>query len=75
LDDIKERLKKAGFVGNGKEKLRSGTTGQLIDGMVFMGPVPIMKLPHIAEAKMHARNGNPHIYVVCRYIFCFCWPR
>lgn len=62
-DNLIEELEKAGFHRHGSERMRDGTTGELMDCWVYTGPIYYNQLPHIAEEKIQARGGHGRIDV------------
>jgi DNA-directed RNA polymerase subunit B len=54
-----ELLHKHGFASDGAEKLCDGRTGLPLPGRVFMGVGSVVRLSHIASAKLHARQYGP----------------
>ncbi len=51
----------AGFSYSGKDSLTSGTSGEPIEALIFMGPVYYQKLKHMVQDKMHARARGPRV--------------
>lgn len=49
-------LKKHGYMANGEEVLYSGTTGERMQGTVFMGPTYYQRLKQLVSDKYHARS-------------------
>jgi DNA-directed RNA polymerase beta subunit len=48
-----------GFSSNGRETLCSGKTGRMMECPIFIGPIGMSVLKHIAEDKMRARYMGP----------------
>ena len=51
----------AGFSYSGKDALTSGTSGDPLEALIFMGPVYYQKLKHMVVDKMHARAKGPRV--------------
>jgi DNA-directed RNA polymerase II subunit RPB2 len=58
--DICSVLHKLGFQRHGNERMISGTTGELMEAAVFMGPTYYQRLKHMVADKVHSRNTGPH---------------
>lgn len=54
--DIRERMLAMGLQEYGYERLRDPRTGELLPGRVAVGILPVLRLPHIPECKVHARG-------------------
>jgi len=57
-----EELKKCGwktYNRYGWERMYSGTTGEMMDAQVFIGPTYYQRLKHLVSNKMHARAFGP----------------
>ena len=52
---------KNGFSYSGKDMLTSGSTGEPLEALIFMGPVYYQKLKHMVVDKMHARARGPRV--------------
>ena len=50
-----------GFSYSGKDMLTSGSTGDPLEALIFMGPVYYQKLKHMVLDKMHARARGPRV--------------
>ena len=50
-----------GFSYSGKDMLTSGSTGEPLQALIFMGPVYYQKLKHMVLDKMHARARGPRV--------------
>ncbi len=50
-----------GFSYSGKDMLTSGSTGEPLEALIFMGPVYYQKLKHMVLDKMHARARGPRV--------------
>jgi DNA-directed RNA polymerase beta subunit len=59
MDEIKSILRNNGFDEYGDEYLYNGLTGRKIKTKIFIGPVYYMRLKHMVEDKIHARNTGP----------------
>jgi len=59
-EEIKKKLKEAGFMPDGKMKLFDGRTGQCFKEKVVVGYIYIMKLNHLVEDKIHQRSIGPY---------------
>lgn len=56
---LMEILGKLGFERCGGEMLHDGTTGELLECMIMMGPIFYGKLDHMVCKKVHARARGP----------------
>jgi len=61
LGEAGAALAAAGYSYLGKDSLTSGTTGEPLPGLVFMGPVYYQRLKHMVLDKMHARATGPRV--------------
>ncbi len=50
-----------GFSYSGKDQLTSGSSGEPLEALIFMGPVYYQKLKHMVLDKMHARARGPRV--------------
>ncbi|ATG97659.1 DNA-directed RNA polymerase subunit beta [Mesoplasma lactucae] len=57
LDDI---MKEAGMTNFGKVKLIDGATGEPMDKPIAVGVMYMLKLSHMVDDKLHARNVGPY---------------
>ena len=48
-----------GYDMHGREKLRMGTTGEEIEGLVYVGPIQYQALKHHVKDKIQARQRGP----------------
>jgi DNA-directed RNA polymerase beta subunit len=55
VDEISDALVHLGFHPYGDRVMRSGTTGKLLNSLIFMGPTFIQKLKHMVDDKIRAR--------------------
>jgi len=67
-EDVKNYLEEAGYSRTGKVKLIDGRTGQPFDNPVTVGRMYMLKLHHLVDEKVHAREildsrGNPTVEV------------
>ena len=58
-DDIKKNLIENGFRPDGYETFYDGTTGQLIQGEIYVGIIAYRRLYHMVKNKMQARARGP----------------
>lgn len=59
IEEIEEILTLNGYNYSGKDIFYSGTTGKILTGYVFFGPVYYQKLKHMVADKIHARARGP----------------
>lgn len=55
LEKVCQALTQCGYDGQGWETMICGTTGEMMDAKVFIGPTYYQKLKHMVEDKHHAR--------------------
>ncbi len=60
LKDVKNRLKEANLPISGKATLYDGLTGQEFDQQITVGYTYMLKLSHLVEDKLHARDIGPY---------------
>lgn len=56
VDDVAAIVKQYGFQKHGNEAMISGTTGEMLQSQVFMGPIFYQRLKHMVEYKYFARR-------------------
>ena len=59
IEDMFTDLHALGYQRQGNEKLINGTTGNMMDATVFIGPTYYQKLRHMVEDKIHSRARGP----------------
>lgn len=59
-EELIEIMDKAGMKNFGKEVLIDGQTGEKIDNPVSVGVMYMLKLSHMVDDKLHARNVGPY---------------
>ncbi len=60
IDQINERMKRAGLPENGSTYLYNGETGERFDQPATVGYIYMLKLHHMVDDKMHARSIGPY---------------
>ena len=60
METIQDELEKNGLRRDGKSVVYDGKTGAKLENDVVVGVMSIMKLNHLAEAKVHARSIGPY---------------
>jgi DNA-directed RNA polymerase II subunit RPB2 len=60
VDKIGEALHDLGLERTGNEFMTSGTTGELLEGEIFIGPTFYQRLKHMVADKRHARARGPY---------------
>ncbi|MEW6412175.1 MAG: DNA-directed RNA polymerase subunit beta [Candidatus Zixiibacteriota bacterium] len=63
VEQIQEKLRKAGLPENGKLQLYDGLTGNGFDNPVTVGYIYMLKLSHLVDDKIHARSIGPYSLV------------
>ncbi|WP_339022825.1 DNA-directed RNA polymerase subunit beta [Spiroplasma endosymbiont of Crioceris asparagi] len=58
--DLNEIMKEAGMDNYGKVKLIDGRTGEAFDKPISVGVMYMLKLSHMVDDKLHARNIGPY---------------
>ncbi len=61
IPEICELLLKNGFEAHGNELMYSGTTGEQIDCVIFVGYVYYQRLKHMVSDKTHSRSFGPMV--------------
>ena len=61
--EINEELEKAGLPRHGKVQLYDGRTGEPFDQETTVGYIYMLKLHHLVDDKIHARNSGPYALV------------
>lgn len=59
LDTLQDALHQHGYLRSGKECMMSGTSGEMLENLIFIGPVYYQRLKHMVEDKNHARPRGP----------------
>jgi len=59
VENIAQELKKHGYQKHGNERLYNGMTGEMMDGLAFIGPTYYQRLKHMVKDKQHARGRGP----------------
>ncbi|KAM0675010.1 DNA-directed RNA polymerase III complex subunit Rpc2 [Gurleya vavrai] len=59
IEEIERIMEENGYSRSGKDIFYSGTTGRILKGYIFTGPVYYQKLKHMVTDKMHARARGP----------------
>lgn len=57
--DICQALHDSGYERHGNERMISGTSGELMEASVFMGPTYYQRLKHMVTDKVHSRATGP----------------
>ena len=55
MDDISIELKRFGFNIYGNEIMYNGSTGEIFNAIISIGPTYYQRLKHLVQSKMHAR--------------------
>lgn len=61
--DICQALHDAGYERHGNERMISGTSGEMFEASVFMGPTFYQRLKHMVTDKVHSRATGPRTTV------------
>ena len=59
IEHIADELEKHGYQRYGNERLYNGMTGEMMEGLAFMGPTYYQRLKHMVVDKEHARARGP----------------
>lgn len=62
-EDLKAIMAEAGIEADGKTQLYDGRTGEAFDNRVSVGVMYMIKLSHMVDDKLHARNVGPYTLV------------
>jgi DNA-directed RNA polymerase II subunit RPB2 len=62
-EDICQALHDAGYERHGNERMISGTSGEMFEATVFMGPTFYQRLKHMVSDKIHSRATGPRTAV------------
>jgi hypothetical protein len=60
VDGIGDALNDLGLSRTGNQPMTSGTTGELLNGEIFIGPTFYQRLKHMVADKRHARARGPY---------------
>ena len=63
IEDIEEIMAEAGMSKDGKEVLYDGRTGEPFENRITVGIMYFVKLSHMVDDKLHARNVGPYTLV------------
>ena len=63
IEDIEAIMKEAGMAKDGKEVLYDGRTGEPFENRITVGIMYFVKLSHMVDDKLHARNVGPYTLV------------
>ncbi len=56
IDEIGDILVSHGFNRYGYERLINGITGEMMEGLIFIGPTYYQRLKHMVQDKYHSRS-------------------
>jgi DNA-directed RNA polymerase beta subunit len=59
VDGLGDALAELGLERHGNERMTMGTTGEILEGDVFIGPTFYQRLKHMVDDKVHARSRGP----------------
>jgi DNA-directed RNA polymerase II subunit RPB2 len=59
VQDIRNAMIARGFEPYGNEILYNGQTGEMMESLIFMGPIYYQRLKHMVEDKINYRNTGP----------------
>ena len=63
IEDIEAIMAEAGLPNDGKEVLYDGRSGEPFENRVTVGIMYFVKLSHMVDDKLHARNVGPYTLV------------
>ncbi len=63
IEDIEAIMAEAGMTPDGKEVLYDGRTGEPFENRITVGIMYFVKLSHMVDDKLHARNVGPYTLV------------
>lgn len=61
--DLCDALHAAGYERTGNERMICGTTGEMLEASVFVGPTYYQRLKHMTADKIHSRSTGPRTTV------------
>ena len=61
--DLCDALHAAGYERTGNERMICGTTGEMLEASVFIGPTYYQRLKHMTMDKVHSRSTGPRTTV------------
>lgn len=61
INEVREKLEKFGYNGDGNEYLYNGMTGQKFKSMIFIGPTYYKRLKHLVEDKIHCLDYETEV--------------
>jgi len=61
--DLNQIMAEAHLASDGKTQLRDGRSGKLFDNNISVGVMYMIKLSHMVDDKLHARNVGPYTLV------------
>jgi DNA-directed RNA polymerase II subunit RPB2 len=59
LEDVRNAMVARGFEPYGNEMLYNGQTGEMMQSLIFMGPIYYQRLKHMVEDKINYRDTGP----------------
>ena len=59
VENVAQELQKHGYQKYGNERLYNGMTGDMMEGLAFIGPTYYQRLKHMVKDKHHARGRGP----------------
>lgn len=66
IENFPKILSKYGFNISGDETMKCGLTGKTLTSQIFIGPTYYQRLSHMAQDKIHTRDGNGPITLLTR---------